>query len=147
MAIRGISKIPVETLLSKEHARQRAALIDPRRANGQVAAAKINASDTTYLTVVDREGNIASWIQSVYSNFGSGITVEGMGFTLQNRGAGFTLDPTHPNVLAGGKRPYHTIIPGFMQRGERAASDSASWAVPISRWPTPSLFRTSSITE
>jgi len=111
------SKIPVETLLSKEHARQRAALIDPRRANGQVAAAKINAGDTTYLTVVDRAGNIASWIQSVYSNFGSGITVEGMGFTLQNRGAGFTLDPTHPNVLAGGKRPYHTIIPGFMQRG------------------------------
>ena len=78
---------------------------------------KINTGDTTYLTVVDREGNIASWIQSVYSNFGSGITVEGMGFTLQNRGAGFTLDPTHPNVLAGGKRPYHTIIPGFMQRG------------------------------
>src|SRR5580700_2282259 len=113
------SKIPVATLLSKEHARQRASLIDPRRANGQVAAAKINAGDTTYLTVVDRAGNIASWIQSVYSNFGSGITVEGMGFTLQNRGAGFTLDPTHPNVLAGGKRPYHTIIPGFMERGSR----------------------------
>jgi len=111
------SKIPVETLLSKEHARARAALIDPRHANGRVAAAKINTGDTTYLTVVDRAGNIASWIQSVYSNFGSGITVEGMGFTLQNRGAGFTLDPTHPNVLAGGKRPYHTIIPGFMQRG------------------------------
>ncbi|MEO8048846.1 MAG: gamma-glutamyltransferase [Acidobacteriota bacterium] len=112
------SKIPVATLLSKEHARQRAGLIDPRRANGEVAAAQINSSDTTYLTVVDREGNIASWIQSVYSNFGSGITVEGMGFTLQNRGAGFTLDPTHPNVLAGGKRPYHTIIPGFMERGD-----------------------------
>ena len=60
---------------------------------------------TTGLTVVDRGGNIASWIQSVYSNFGSGITVEGLGFTLQNRGAGFTLDPSHPNVLAGGKRP------------------------------------------
>lgn len=114
------SKIPVGTLLSKEHARQRAALIDPCRANGQVAAAKINAGDTTYLTVVDRAGNIASWIQSVYSNFGSGVTVEGMGFTLQNRGAGFTLDPTHPNVLAGGKRPYHTIIPGFMQRGSES---------------------------
>ena len=113
------SKIPVEMLLSKEHARQRALLIDSRRANGQVAAAKINAGDTTYLTVVDREGNIASWIQSVYSNFGSGITVEGMGFTLQNRGAGFTLDPTHPNVLAGGKRPFHTIIPAFMERGDR----------------------------
>ena len=92
-------------------------MIDPRRANGQVPHAQINTSDTTYLTVVDRAGNIASWIQSVYSNFGSGITVEGMGFALQNRGAGFTLDPAHPNVLAGGKRPYHTIIPGFMQRG------------------------------
>jgi gamma-glutamyltranspeptidase / glutathione hydrolase len=111
------SKIPVATLLSKEHARERAAMIDPRRANGQVPHAQINTSDTTYLTVVDRAGNIASWIQSVYSNFGSGITVEGMGFALQNRGAGFTLDPAHPNVLAGGKRPYHTIIPGFMQRG------------------------------
>ena len=111
------SKIPVATLLSKEHARERAARIDPRRANGQVPHAQINTSDTTYLTVVDRAGNIASWIQSIYSNFGSGITVEGMGFALQNRGAGFTLDPAHPNVLAGGKRPYHTIIPGFMQRG------------------------------
>jgi gamma-glutamyltranspeptidase/glutathione hydrolase len=113
-----VADIPVATLLSKEHARERAALIDPRRANCNVAAAAIPGSDTTYLTVVDREGNIASWIQSIFSNFGSGITVEGMGFELQNRGAGFTLDPTHPNVLAGGKRPYHTIIPGFMQRGD-----------------------------
>ena len=113
-----VAKVPVNTLLSKEHARQRAALIDPGRANGNVAAAEIPASDTTHLTVVDREGNIASWIQSIYSNFGSGITVEGMGFELQNRGAGFTLDPMHPNVLAGGKRPYHTIIPGFMERGD-----------------------------
>jgi len=78
----------------------------------------VSGSDTTYLTVADREGNIVSWIQSIFSNFGSGITVEGMGFTLQNRGAGFTLDPSHPNVLAGGKRPFHTIIPGFMERGD-----------------------------
>jgi gamma-glutamyltranspeptidase/glutathione hydrolase len=113
-----ICDVPVARLLSKEHARQRAALIDPRRANGQVSAAQINGSDTTYLTVADREGNIVSWIQSIYSSFGSGITVEGMGFELQNRGAGFTLDPSHPNVLAGGKRPFHTIIPGFMERGD-----------------------------
>jgi gamma-glutamyltranspeptidase / glutathione hydrolase len=110
--------VPVEKLLSKEHARLRASLIDPLKANGQVSAAEITGSDTTYLTVADREGNIVSWIQSIFSNFGSGITVEGMGFVLQNRGAGFTLDPAHPNVLAGGKRPYHTIIPGFMERGD-----------------------------
>ncbi len=76
------------------------------------------ASDTTYLTVVDKDGNIASWIQSLYGGFGSGVTVEGMGFALQNRGAGFTLEAKHPNVLAGGKRPFHTIIPAFMERGD-----------------------------
>jgi len=113
-----VCAVPVEQLLSKEHARRRAALIDPRTANGQVSAAAINGSNTTYLTVADREGNMVSWIQSIFSNFGSGITVEGMGFELQNRGAGFTLDPAHPNVLAGGKRPFHTIIPGFMERGD-----------------------------
>ena len=113
-----VCEIPVAKLLSKEHARERAALIDPRTANGRVAAASVSGSDTTYLTVADREGNIVSWIQSIFSNFGSGITIEGMGFTIQNRGAGFTLDPAHPNVLAGGKRPFHTIIPGFMERGD-----------------------------
>src|SRR4029077_6094447 len=113
-----VCAVPVKKLLSNEHARQRASLIDPRKANGQVSAAEVTGSDTTYLTVADREGNIVSWIQSIFSNFGSGITIEGMGFVLQNRGAGFTLDPAHPNVLAGGKRPYHTIIPGFMERGD-----------------------------
>jgi gamma-glutamyltranspeptidase/glutathione hydrolase len=113
-----VCAVPVKQLLSKEHAGRRAAMIDPRRANGQVRAAQVTGSDTTYLTVADREGNMVSWIQSIFSNFGSGITVEGMGFELQNRGAGFTLDPAHPNVLAGGKRPFHTIIPGFMERGD-----------------------------
>ena len=113
-----VCDVPVAKLLSKEHARERAALIDPRSANGQVRAARMAGSDTTYLTVADREGNIVSWIQSIFSNFGSGITVAGMGFALQNRGAGFTLDRAHPNVLAGGKRPFHTIIPGFMERGD-----------------------------
>jgi gamma-glutamyltranspeptidase/glutathione hydrolase len=112
-------EVPITQLLSKEHARKRAALIDPARANGEVCACEVAGSDTTYLAVVDREGNIASWIQSLYNHFGSGITVEGMGFALQNRGAGFTLDPRHPNVLAGGKRPFHTIIPGFMELGAR----------------------------
>ena len=112
------TKIPMQGLLTKDYARQRAALIHAKRANSTVEAGSPQSSDTVYLTIVDREGNIASWIQSVYAGFGSGITVEGMGFPLQNRGAGFSLQPGHPNVLAGGKRPYHTIIPGFMEKGD-----------------------------
>jgi len=112
------SRVPVAELLSKDYARERARRIDPKRANGSVGHGCPAGCDTIYLTVVDREGNIASWIQSIYASFGSGITVEGMGFELQNRGAGFTLERGHPNVLAGGKRPFHTIIPGFMQRGD-----------------------------
>ncbi len=110
---------PVKQLLSKEYARTRFALIDPAKANCDVPAGEALAGDTTYLTVVDRDGNIASWIQSVFAEFGSGITVEGMGFVLQNRGGGFTLDAGHPNVLAGGKRPFHTIIPSLMERGTK----------------------------
>jgi gamma-glutamyltranspeptidase/glutathione hydrolase len=110
-------KVPVSTLLSKQYARERAALMDPMRANAAIPAGEAVGSETVYLTVVDREGNIASWIQSIYSAFGSGITVEG--FPLQNRGAGFTLQRDHPNVLAGGKRPFHTIIPGFMEKGHQ----------------------------
>jgi gamma-glutamyltranspeptidase / glutathione hydrolase len=68
--------------------------------------------------VVDREGNILSLIQSNYEGFGSGLTVEGMGFALQDRGGLFSMDPASPNALAGRKRPFHTIIPGFMQRGD-----------------------------
>ena len=111
--------VPTAQLLSKEYARKRAALIDPNRANCKVENGDPIGSNTTYLTVVDREGNIASWIQSIYSSFGSKVTVEGMGFELQNRGGGFTLEPHHPNVLAGGKRPFHTIIPAFMEKGDQ----------------------------
>jgi gamma-glutamyltranspeptidase/glutathione hydrolase len=111
--------VPVAALLSKDYARKRAALIDPMKANCAVAAGQPLASDTTYLTVVDKDGNVASWIQSLSGAFGSGVTVEGMGFALHNRGAGFTLDPKSPNVLAGGKRPFHTIIPAFMERGDQ----------------------------
>ena len=109
----------METLISMPYAKKRAALIDPARANCKVAPGEAVPSDTTYLTVADREGNIVSWIQSLSAAWGSGITVEGMGFELQNRGSGFTLDPKSPNVLAGGKRPFHTIIPAFMERGEQ----------------------------
>jgi gamma-glutamyltranspeptidase / glutathione hydrolase len=110
--------VPVATLLSGEWAQQRAALIDAQRANCVVPAGHVTSGDTTYLTVVDREGNMASWIQSISQNFGSGVTAEGMGFILHDRGGGFTLDAKSPNVLAGGKRPFHTIIPAFMERGD-----------------------------
>jgi gamma-glutamyltranspeptidase/glutathione hydrolase len=111
------SPVPVAGLLSKEYARKRAALINPRKANCGVAPGQPMSGETTYLTVVDREGNIASWIESVAALFGSGITVDGMGFILHNRGSGFTLESGHPDVLAGGKRPFHTIIPAFMEKG------------------------------
>jgi gamma-glutamyltranspeptidase / glutathione hydrolase len=111
--------VPVAPMLSKDYAKKRAALIDPVHANCNVPNGDPIGSNTTYLTVVDKDGNIASWIESVYEDFGSGLTAEGMGFIMQNRGALFTLDPHHPNVLAGGKRPFHTIIPAFMERGDQ----------------------------
>src|ERR1039458_1785995 len=113
------AKVPMNGLLSKEYARHRAERIDPSKANCEVAPGKPPASDTTYLSVVDREGNIVSLIQSNYDLFGSGITVRGMGFVLQSRGALFSLDPVSLNVLAPRKRPFHTIIPAFMQRGDQ----------------------------
>jgi gamma-glutamyltranspeptidase/glutathione hydrolase len=112
------SNVPVQNLLSKEYARKRAPLVDPHKANCDVAPGQPVNGDTTYLTVVDRDGNMVSWIQSVSHAFGSGVAVDGMGFILQNRGFGFTLEPNHPNVLAGGKRPFHTIIPAFMEHGD-----------------------------
>jgi gamma-glutamyltranspeptidase/glutathione hydrolase len=112
------AKVPVKGMLSKEYARERAKLIDPRKANCDVAAGAPPFSDTTYLSVVDREGNIVSLIQSNYEAFGAGITVRGMGFVLQDRGALFSLDPSSPNALAPRKRPFHTIIPAFMERGD-----------------------------
>src|SRR5579863_233176 len=113
------SKIPVDELLSKDWAAKRAKLIDPDHANCTVAPGALGTSDTTYLSVVDREGNILSLIQSNYSMFGSGVTVRGMGFVLQNRGGLFSMDPKSPNALAGRKRPFHTIIPAFMQKGDQ----------------------------
>ncbi|HLW51467.1 MAG TPA: gamma-glutamyltransferase [Candidatus Angelobacter sp.] len=112
------AKVPVQGLLSKSYAAQRAALIDGDKANCNPGAGAPSTSDTTYLAVVDKDGNIASLIQSNYSAFGSGVVVKGMGFALQNRGALFTLDAKHPNALQPRKRPFHTIIPAFMERGD-----------------------------
>jgi len=112
------AKVPVKGLLSKEYSAQRAALIDPNKANCNPGPGNPATSDTTYLSVVDKDGNIASLIQSNYSGFGSGVVVNGMGFALQNRGALFVLDRKHPNALEPRKRPFHTIIPAFMERGD-----------------------------
>jgi gamma-glutamyltranspeptidase/glutathione hydrolase len=112
-------RIPVEELLSKPYAVKRASLIDLGKANCTVAPGALAHSDTTYLTVVDRDGNILSLIQSNSGGFGASVVTDGMGFLLQNRGALFTLDASSPNALAGRKRPYHTIIPAFMQRGSQ----------------------------
>jgi gamma-glutamyltranspeptidase/glutathione hydrolase len=116
------AEVPVKGLLSKDYAKQRARLIDPDKANCGIAAGTPAASETTYLSVVDREGNIVSLIQSNYEEFGSGITVRGMGFVLQDRGALFSLDPSSPNALAPRKRPFHTIIPAFMEHGDKHIS-------------------------
>jgi gamma-glutamyltranspeptidase/glutathione hydrolase len=112
-------KLPVERLLSKEWAAERVKKIDEQRANCDANAGEMAiGSDTTYLTVVDREGNMVSLIQSNYDLFGSGIVAPGTGFVLHNRGGLFTLDKNSPNALAGRKRPLHTIIPAFAQKGD-----------------------------
>jgi len=113
------AKVPVKGMLSKQYAQERARLIDANKANCAVANGTPPMSDTTYLSVVDREGNIVSLIQSNYESFGAGIVVRGMGFVLQDRGALFSLDPQSPNALAPRKRPFHTIIPAFMERGDQ----------------------------
>ena len=112
-------KLPVATLLSKKWATERAKLIDPQHANCDAEAGDLPpGSETTYLAVVDRDGNMVSLIQSNYSLFGSGMVAPGTGFVLHNRGGLFNLNPTSPNALAGRKRPLHTIIPAFAQKGD-----------------------------
>jgi gamma-glutamyltranspeptidase/glutathione hydrolase len=113
-------KVPVAGLMSMEYARERAALIDADKARCDVQPGKPPAvrGDTIYMTAVDRDGNIVSLIQSLYQHFGSGVVVDNYGFALQNRGGLFEMDPAHPNALAGRKRPFHTIIPAFMEKGD-----------------------------
>ena len=118
------SQPPVGAMLDKAYAKQRASGIDPRLAAHDVQPSIFeglttsSGHDTIYLSVIDRHGTIVSLIQSIYEGFGAGIVPRGTGFALHNRGALFTLDESHPNALAPRKRPLHTIIPGFMKRGE-----------------------------
>lgn len=114
------SRLPVSGMLSKQYAAERAKLIDMNHANCNMSPGMPvpNAGDTTYLSVVDRDGNMVSLIQSNYSEFGSSLVAEGTGFVLHNRGALFSLDPASPNALAGHKRPLHTIVPAFMEKDQ-----------------------------
>jgi gamma-glutamyltranspeptidase / glutathione hydrolase len=112
--------VPVAELLSPAYAQGRAALIDPGRARKAAAPGHVGAAaDTVYLTTADADGNVVSLINSLYFAFGSGMVAGDTGIALQNRGCGFVLDPAHPNCLAPGKRPLHTIIPAMLLKDGR----------------------------
>jgi gamma-glutamyltranspeptidase/glutathione hydrolase len=116
------STVPVEWLSSKAYAAERAQLIRPDGIRRQVAAGEPpHAGDTTYLTVADSDGMMVSMIQSNYRGMGSGLVADGLGFMFQNRGQMFSLEDGHANLYQPGKRPFHTIIPGF------AAKDGRPW--------------------
>src|SRR6266568_2772014 len=112
------AKIPVAQLTSKQYAAERRKLIDPQHAAKKVEAGNpaLDQGDTIYLCTADDEGNMVSLIQSNYRGMGSGIVVPGLGFMFQDRGELFSIDPQHANVYAPGKRPFHTIIPGFVMK-------------------------------
>lgn len=113
--------VPTAQLVSKAYAAKRRSLIDPQSAMKFPGTGVPLGTDTIYLSVVDRERNCVSFINSLYEGFGSGIIVPGTGICLQNRGANFSLEPKSPNALAPNKRPYHTIIPAM------AFKDSKPW--------------------
>ena len=110
------AKLPIETLLSKDYATKRRQEINPKKAALVDASGLPQHGDTVYLTTADQDGNMVSLIQSNYSGMGSGMTPPDLGFMLQNRGTLFSLDPKHLNVVAGGKRSFHTIIPAFVTK-------------------------------
>jgi gamma-glutamyltranspeptidase/glutathione hydrolase len=111
-------EVPVERLISKDYAAERRKLISRSRASKSVSAgdAKLEAGDTIYLTVADRDGNMVSLIQSNFRGLGSGMIPGDLGFMLQDRAELFSLDPDHANALQPGKRPFHTIVPAFVMK-------------------------------
>jgi gamma-glutamyltranspeptidase / glutathione hydrolase len=111
----GFSKVPVEKLISKSYAAQLCSRIDPNKARAPEARGD-PVGGTVYLAVADRWGNMVSFIYSVYDTFGSGVTIPGYGFVLNDRGALFSLEPNSPNVIAPHKRPFHTLLPGFLMK-------------------------------
>jgi len=111
-------KVPVVTLISKSYADERRKLFNPRLASRELKPGdpKLREGDTIYLTVADEQRNMVSLIQSNYRGFGSGLVPDGLGFVFQDRGELFSLDEGHPNCYAPHKRPFHTIIPGFVTK-------------------------------
>jgi gamma-glutamyltranspeptidase/glutathione hydrolase len=112
------SKIPIEKLISEKYAKERLKQFDANRAKRKIPYGdlELEHGDTIYLTVVDKDRNAISLIQSNYAGFGSGNVPDGLGFCIQDRGALFSLEPGHPNVVEPGKRPFHTIIPAFVTK-------------------------------
>jgi gamma-glutamyltranspeptidase/glutathione hydrolase len=112
-----VEEVPLDWLISKAYGKERAKLIDPKKASTNVLPGKpSDGNDTIYLTAADGEGNMISFIQSLYSGYGSHIVPDRLGFPLQNRGTSFSLNPEHKNSLKPHKRPFHTIIPGFLTK-------------------------------
>jgi gamma-glutamyltranspeptidase/glutathione hydrolase len=112
--------VPVERLISKEYAKElRKRLTSTTASSGAYDPSRDGNGDTVYLCVVDKDGNAVSWIQSLFAAFGSGRMVPGTGITLHNRGSLYSLDPTHPNIVAPGKRPYHTLSPAMVLNPDR----------------------------
>lgn len=108
------SRVPVSEMISEEYGASRRELVTDKARMPE--AGRPEACGTVYLCTADGDGNMVSFIQSNYAGFGSGIVIPGTGIALNNRARGFSLDLHHPNVLAPGKRPYHTIIPGFLTK-------------------------------